>query len=251
MTMQEPVGSTDSISFTDRLMNVFADPSEAFADINTSPNRAMLWLVPFLVFIVLSLLFTYLLFVNDTLKTQIFDLQTQGLSEAVKEGRMTQAQADEFRDRMEGTGLGIFMLFGSLPAIFFTAAYFFGGALFLWLSGKLLWKSTAPYMKYVELYGIASWVGVLGYLVTMLMIYGFGTLFATPSAALTVLSDYNPMETSYRFLSAVNLFSIWQASVVGVGVSKLNGKPTGASIGLTLGLWIIWVAIGVPLGLIR
>jgi hypothetical protein len=251
MESQESVESRGAISFTDRLANVFASPSEAFADLATTPNRTLTWLVPFLLFILFSIIFTYLLYANDTLKTQVFDLQTQGLHEAVQEGRMTQADADTARERLESVGPGLFLLIGSLPAILFVSVYFFCGALFLWIAAKIVWKSPAPYMKHVELYGIASWIGLLGYVVTVLMIHGFETLYATPSAALAVLSDYNPFETSYRFLSALNLFSVWQASVVGIGLSKLNDKPSGPGIGIAVGLWILWAAIAVPLGLVR
>ncbi len=242
---------TVTVSMGDRMLNVFSSPSEAFTGLKDSPSQATLWLIPFSLFVVITVLFTYLLFANDTLKTQIFDIQARAMDQQVRDGAMSQAQADRIRDQMEGTGIGMFMVFGSLPAIFFICMYFFGGGLFLWLASKVILKDAAGYMKYVELYGVASWVGVLGFLVSVLMIFGMGSIFASPSAALTIFSEYDPLNKMHRLFSAMNIFSIWQASVIGIGLSKFSGKSVGMGIGVAFGLWIVWLAIAIQLGLVR
>lgn len=242
---------TATLSMGDRMLNVFSSPSEAFTGLKDSPSQATLWLIPFSIFIVLTVLFMYLLFTNDVLKTQIFDIQGRAMEQQVRDGAITQAQADQIREQMEGTGLGMFMVFGSVPAIFFVVVYFFCGALFLWLVSKVIFKNAAGYMKYVQLYGLASWVGVLGFVVTMLMVFGMGSIFATPSAAMAIFSEYDPLNKMHRLYSAINIFSIWQAAVIGIGLSKFSGKSVGMGIGVAFGLWIVWLAIAIPLGLVR
>jgi hypothetical protein len=44
-------------------------------------------------------------------------------------------------------------------------------------------------------------------------------------------------------LSQLNVFSLWQMAVLGVGLSKVSGKSTGTGVGLALGLWIVWVVL--------
>lgn len=237
-------------SLGNRITNIFASPSEAFQGLATS-RRSLHWAIPFALLLVLGILSVYLVFSNETLRDQIYDMQAQQFEKAVEEGRMTQQQADQVRDRMEQTGLGLFMVFGSIPILLFTAAYFFLGALFLWLASKVLLKSSANYGLTLEVYGLASWIGVLGSLVTMAMILGLNSLFATPSLGLLYLDGYDVTNTMHKIGSALNVFSAWQAVVIGIGLSTLAQKPASQGIAVALVLWVLWLAIGVPLGIIR
>jgi hypothetical protein len=243
--------SVASPSFIDRLLNVFSSPSDAFEGHRESPSQPSLWLIPLSFTIVLTIVFTYLLFSNETLRSQMADIQGRAMEEQVQQGALTQAQADQIRERMENVGLGTFMVFGALPAVVFACLYFFGGSFFLWLTSKVVLKNAAGYMKYVELYGLAAWIGILGFLVTILMILGMGSLFASPSAALAIMSEYDPLNKTHRILSAINIFTLWQVSVVGIGLSKLSGRSVGAGIALAFSLWVLWLAVAIPLGLTR
>lgn len=251
MDNQEPGLSSEDSSLGSTITNVFASPSEAYQGLANTPPKATNWVLPMILMAVLGVLFVYLIFTNEAIKTQIFDMQAQQFDKAVEEGRMTQQQADQVRDQMQQTGLGLFMVFGSLPILIFTAAYFFLGALFLWLAVKIAWKSPLKYGKFLEAYGIASWIGVLGTVVTMGMVLAMNSMFFTPSLGLLFADTYNPMDTMHKFASAINIFSVWQAVVTGIGLSSLAGKPTGNGIIIAVVLWVIWVAIGVPLGILR
>jgi hypothetical protein len=251
MDTQESGTTAVDSSLGTTIANVFAAPSEAFQGLSTSGPKAMNWVLPMILMAVLSILFVYLIFTNETIKTQIFDMQAQQFDKAVAEGRMTQQQADQIRDQMQQTGLGMFMAFGSIPILIFISAYFFLGALFLWLSAKIVWKSPLKYGKFLEVYGIATWIGVLGTVVTMGMVLGMNSMFSTPSAGLLFADGFDPSNTMHKFASALNVFSVWQAAVTGIGLSSLTGKPTANGIVVAMVLWLIWVAIAVPLGLLR
>jgi hypothetical protein len=251
MDTQESGTTAVDSSLGTTIANVFATPSEAFQGLTTSAPKAMNWVLPMILMSVLSILFVYLIFTNETIKTQIFDMQAQQFDKAVAEGRMTQQQADQIRDQMQQTGLGMFMAFGSIPILIFVSAYFFLGALFLWLSAKIVLKSPVKYGKFLEVYGIATWIGVLGTVITMGMVLGMNSMFATPSAGLIFSDGFDPSNTMHKFASAFNIFSVWQAVVTGIGLSSLAGKPSGNGIAVALVLWLIWVAVAVPLGLLR
>ncbi len=251
MDTQESGMSPEDSSLGTVVANVFAAPSEAFQGLNSAPPKVTTWILPMVLMALLGILFVYLIFTNETIKAQIFDMQAQQFDKAVAEERMTQQQADQVRREMGQSGMGLFMVFGSLPILIFTAAYFFVGALFLWLSAKILWKSPVKYGKFLEVYGIATWIGVLGTVITMGTVLGMNSMFATPSLGLLFADSYNPLDTMHKFASAINIFSVWQALVTGIGISVLAGKPTGNGIVIALVLWAIWVGIGVPLGILR
>jgi hypothetical protein len=200
-------------------------------------------------FLVVALI-TVMLFTNETLKVEMKDVQSKALQTKVEQGKLTQEQADQAESRMDSMG-GMMIVFGIIGAAIFICAYYFGGALFLWLSNKTILKSTVGYGKYLELYGIASWIGVLGSIIAALMMVGLGTMTATPSAALAVLGSYDSTSNFHKLLSAINIFSIWETAVIGIGLSKFSGKSTGAGMGVAFGLWIVWVALSIFLGISR
>ncbi|MBI3578339.1 MAG: YIP1 family protein [Ignavibacteriales bacterium] len=242
--LEPPVQSTP---LSDLLLNVFSSPGDAFEGLKPSPARASVWIIPMIIIILIASGFSYVMFTNPTLKDQFMQAQEQALQKSVDSGKMTQAQADQSRQGMEKMG-GMFIAFGIIGSVVFVSVMFFGAALVLWLAGKIAMGSTAGYGKYLEIYGLSGWIGILGGIITLLMVIAMGSLYASPSAALAVLSNYNPTDNTHKILSALNIFSIWQAAVIGIGMGKIAGKSTGLGMGIAFGLWVVWVAITVFLG---
>jgi hypothetical protein len=233
------------------IMNVFSSPGDAVADLRTSESKASNWLIPLVILIAVASVSSYVIFTNETLKSQALEAQTHAIQKQVDEGKMTQEQADQARSRMDNMG-GMLIAFGIIGSTVFLSVMMFGAGLCLWLVDKFLLKSTAGYAKHLELYGISSWIGVLGSVVTLLMIVGLNSMYASPSAALAVYSTFDPLNMTHKLLSALNLFSIWQVVVVGIGVGKLSEKSATTGIGLALVLWIVWVAVSnLLLGIVR
>ena len=133
------------------------------------------------------------------------------------------------------------IVFGSLTL----AVVFFATALILWLIGKFALKAEGGYGKYLELWGASQWIGALGGIITLLMIVAMNTVHAAPGGVMAVLQDFNRHDTTHRLLSSLNVFTIWQMVVVGIGLAKFAGKPSGTGIGVALGLWVVWVLISV------
>ena len=244
MTEQIPAPKAQPLGST--MMNAFSSPSDAFEGLRESESKASFWLLPLILLFVLASVSTVIMFSNDTLKSQILESREQAMQKQVESGKMTQEQADRAKSQMENMG-GMFIAFGVIGSVIFLSVMFFGASLALWLVSKLLLKSTAGYGKYLEMYGISSWIGILGGTVTLLMILGLNSMYASPSAALAVYATFDPLSTMHKVFAALNIFSIWQAVVVGLGVSKLGNKPSTIGIGIALGLWVLWVAIEVLL----
>lgn len=242
--MEEQAPSTPTISFGDIVMNVFASPSEAFEGIRTSPTRASVWIVPLIVVMLLSSCFVWMIFSNETMKNQVIDAQRQRMQEQVAEQRITQDRMDQTMEQMEKAG-GMMAAFGIVGAVIMIVVTFFVVGLIFWLIGKFGLKAVGGYGKYLELWGAAQWIGALGVIVTMLLAMAFSSMYATPSGALAVLSNFNPKDTTHRLLSSINLFLIWQLVVAGIGMAKYSGKSVGTGVGVGLGLMIVWILLSV------
>ena len=242
--MEEQVPATTTMSLSDIIVNVFSSPAEACEGIRTSPSRGSVWIVPLILMFALTVGSIWLTFTNDTIKNQIVDQQRERMQEQVQAGKISQERADQTIDAME-KGSGMMMAFGIIGGAIMICVTLFVGALFLWIVGKLALKAEPGYGKYLELWGSSMWIGLLGGIVTMLLIYAYNTMYASPSAALAVLSSYSPKNSMHRLMSSLNIFSIWQMIFVGIGMAKFSGKSQGTGIGVSFGLWIVWVLVSV------
>jgi hypothetical protein len=242
--MEEQAPSAPTISFSDIVINVFVSPAEAYEGIRTSPSRSSVWVVPLLLMFLLSIGYTWMMFTNESVKNQLLDQQRERLQEQVASGGISQERADQTLDAMEKGG-GMMIAFGIIGTVIMITITLFVGALFLWLVGKFALKAELGYGKYLELWGSSLWIGMLGLIITALLLMSFESMYASPSAALAVLSNYNPRDSMHRLLSSLNIFSIWQMIVVGIGMSKFSGKSVGVGIGAAFALWFAWVLISV------
>jgi hypothetical protein len=242
--MEEQIPAAPTISFSDIVVNVFASPAEAYEGIRTSPTRATVWLIPLLVTFVLTIGTIWMSFTNETIRSQIAEQQRERMQEQVQAGKMTQDRADQMIDGME-KGSGMMIAFGIVGAVIFITIVLFIGALFLWLIGKLALKADAGYGKYLELWGSSMWIGILGLIVSALLVMAFNSMYASPSAALAVLSSYSPKNSLHRLLTSLNVFTLWQIVVVGIGLSKFSGKSMGVGVSASFILWLGWTLISV------
>ncbi len=249
--MEEQVPLKPAPSLATMLTDVFTSPGDSFTALKGTASAPSLWAVPLIVSVIIAALFTYTIFTNDALRSQMAETQRQAIEKAVNEGRMTREQADMTMDRMESGGTGIVMAIGMVVAVIFVALSYFVAALFLWLAAKTILKTTEGYSKYLELYGSAGWIGILGAIVTLLMMIGMGSMYAQPGGSLLIMSSFDPNNTMHKLLAAINIFGLWQTAVVGIGLARFSGKSTGMGLGVAYGLWVIWVLVEVFLGLAR
>ncbi len=250
MNEQQSSTTTPQISFfMTRATNVFSSPGELYAEVSAAPAQTSSWLVPFLLSLVLAFIFTFAIYNNPTLRGQIYDMQSRGMQKQVDEGKMTQERADTIREQMESTGPLMFMVFGAGFASIGIAMMFFGATLLLWIVAKFAAKFNGGYKKMLEIYGLASLISILGSLVMLIMINFFDTMYAQPSASLLVLNSFDPTNSTHRLLASINIFTLWQATTIGVGISKVSGKSFGIGIGISVGLWLLWAVASSLLGI--
>jgi hypothetical protein len=244
-TIQIPAPS----SFMTRATNVFASPTDLYNEVAAQPVKASSWSVPFVVSLLLALVFTFSLYNNPSLRQQIYDSQERSMKQAVAEGKMTQDQFEQVSSGMESSGPMMFMLFGSGIALVSISIFFFGAALLMWLIAKVGLKASASYGKILEVLGLGSIIGIVGTFITLLLMNVFNTMYATPSGSLFIMSSFDPTSTLHRFIAATNIFTIWEVVILGIGISKVSGKPSSVGIGCMAGLWIVWVILSALLSL--
>ncbi len=237
------------MSFTDTIAGIFASPGDIYEQVRLAPPRASTWVIPTLILILLSIA-TMLLVTNDPiLMDQMMAPQREAIAKAVQDGRITQDAADR-QAQMMGAGSPFFLigLLVGTPISLFVMLFLF--SLLFWLIGKLIMKSTAPFMKVVEVYGLTFYISALGVLVTAALRFALESFHASPSLALLVLpfDIHNKMHIA---LSMVNVFTIWGLVVTSIGLAKLFQRDFPKVLVLIVAVWIllsiVLIAVGVPM----
>jgi hypothetical protein len=223
-----------AMSLWTRLLNVFASPGEVFDDIKATPPSASNWLIPALLFAVVGVISVMIIFAQPTIVQPIVEQQAKKMDEAVKAGKMTQAQADQAEKFM---GPMTFKIAGSAFAVIGSVVRLLWWGLILWLLGKIL-KKPFGYGKGLEVAGLASMITVLGAIVGLLLIVNFSKLSATPSLG-ALVKDFDMTRKSHLMMGAANVFYFWQVGVFSVGLSRLAGVPFIRALSLVLACWVL------------
>ena len=142
--MDSPTPST--MSFTEKLTNIFVAPGELYENVRDTPNTMSNWLVPLIIFIVVAILLSQLVLQNPAIVDEITRTMTQQFDKAIQEGKMTQEQADQVYEKTKpgSTWFAILQIGGTL---IMTPIFLVLLSLIYWLLGKWGMNATAPFIK--------------------------------------------------------------------------------------------------------
>lgn len=233
-------------SFGTRAVNVLSSPGELFREVAAVPVQGSSWLIPYLVMAALVVLMIFSMANNPVLYEKAMEPQREDMRKQVAEGEMSQADADRATEFMEKPAM--FIAFGSLASILFVTVALFGIPLLLWFLVKSFWKFGGGYKKILEVYGLSSVIGIVGTLVAILMMNMMDSIYAQPGGAFFLMDSFDKDNFAHNMIASLNIFTIWQVAVVGMGLSAVSGKKTGQGMMLAFGLWIVWVLVAGSLG---
>jgi hypothetical protein len=232
------------MSFTDKLAGIFMSPGEVYENVRRTPTTHGNWLVPTVLVAIVGLIMAFATMNNpslmDQMKQQAKEAMEKQFQKQIEQGKMTPEQANEARDRAEQFTTPGFMMIGQIAGNVvgpFIGLVVLG--LIYWLLGKWGMKADAPYVKVLEVVGLANFIAVLEKIVTLIMQFTMDNIFASPSAGLFVgqLSTMNPW---HMFALSMNVFTFWILAVVSVGLSKLFQRDFPKVLVLVIAVWMIW-----------
>jgi Yip1 domain len=243
-----PVPPEASTSLFTRLTNVFAAPGELFDEVKVARHSVANWVVPAIIAAVVGVAFTLVMFSQPTIQRKIREQQEKAMEKQVQAGKMTQQQADQALEMTQKFTGPMMKIFGSIAAVVVSFVRLFWWALVLWLMGRWFFKVQFPYMKAVEVVGLSSMIAVLGGIVALLLMLILGKMFASASLALLV-SDFDMTNKKHFLLGAVNLFNFWMVAVMGLGLARVTGQPSGRAMLLFFAYWIAMSLALIAVGL--
>ena len=248
--MQEPApeaAPAPGLSLGGRLLNVFATPGEVFQDMKARSASTANWLVPTLILIVVSWTSAAVIFSQDSIKHQLSEITDQAIQKQVEKGRLNEQQAEQARAMGEKWAVISSKIGAGLhPVIVGFGGPFFWG-LILWLVGAKALKGNFPYMKAVEVVGLANMIGVLEVVVKTLLIVGLGNLYAAPGLVLLV-KEFDPQNTLHSLLAMVNGMTFWLLAVRAIGLARLSGASFAKAALWVFGIWVAYMGFLLGLG---
>jgi len=237
------------MSLTGRLTNIFVSPGEVFEGMRNRPPAVVNWLVPMLIYAVVGAISMLIIFSQPAIIQQIHEQQAAALDKQVKDGKLTQAQADQALQMLEKfSGPTTMKIFGSVGAVLGSAVRVLWWAFILWLMATLIVKTKVPYQKMIEVAGLTTMILVLGGVVTLLLTVITSKLGITLSPAL-VLSNYDIKNKAHLALAALNAFNLWQVVVFASGLARLTGTTYTRAL-LIVGIyWVLFSAFCISVGM--
>ncbi len=229
-------------SLGSRLLNVFAAPGDVFEEVKAANVSTANWLVPALILMVVSWVAAVLIFAQPSIQHQLSDMIERGIQKQVDQHKMSDQDAERARaigEKWAGISAKIGSAFA--PVVGGLVTPFIWG-LILWGVGAGVLKAHFPYMKAVEVVGLANMVSVLDTILKSLLIVGLGNLYAAPSLALLV-KDFDPQNTVHGLLALVNVMTFWLLAVRAVALARLASVSFAKAAAWVFGIWAAYTGL--------
>ncbi len=246
-TEQNEIAQDEPISLTDAMTGVITEPGETFTSVKISPKKNY-WLIPILIFIVISILSRYLVTNDEEIYSEIKTKQTEAvkkrLDEAVKDGKMSQEDANSKMEQIEkgfnksGPFFWISIILGPVVFIF----------VFLFLKGLVFWgalkvfKSPISYMQIITVLGLISIIDSIQVIIDSVIAIFTGRILANIGPILLFPKD-SLNDTMSTFVAHFDLFNIWYFIVMGIGLAMIGNLKSKQTIPAVFVLWLIWVCL--------
>ncbi len=217
-----------------RILNILAVPGDVFEEIKDTAPTLTNWLVPALVLILVSWAGAWLMLAQPSVQQQLSELTEQAIQKQIERGKMPKDAADQ----AQRIAQIIAKASPYIAPVFQALITPFGWGFVLWLIGTQALKRHLPFLKAVEIAGLANTIAILETIVRVLLIVSFGSLFASPSLALLV-KDFDPEKASHGLLATCNVMTIWVLAVRSIGLARFTTVPFARA-----GTWVfaVWAA---------
>jgi hypothetical protein len=216
-----------------KLLNIYFNPKETFTQLNEKPD----WIIPISITLVVIIVFTMLA------------LPKIILPERAKMIEESDRIPEEFKERQ------LAQLEGVLPYVTTPVTIIIFSFILLFLQSSiflvvfLMFGSRAPFKKILAVVSYSYLTGIPEIILKTGLMFIRRTARVFTSLALVVpnLEMESPL---FRVLARIDIFMIWQLSLIALGCSVIYGVSRKKSFGIIFGLWGIWLIIVYVLGFV-
>lgn len=239
----EPIEADYEPSHSDKLVGVFTEPANTFEETSKFPPKAIDWLIPVLIVIVVAAISQYLIMSNPEIRLAVVEKQMAQIEERfdgmVESGQMTQDQADQQMEQIRGgmeDGMGN-IFFALIGIVIVTFIVFFVVSAVFFIFAKFVFKDTGTYSTAMVAYGLPYYIVVLQLIVMVILAFVMNRALSDTSVA--ALMDVDKSTILGFLLGKLDVFSIWFYAVVSTAFAKMfKSVSYGKYFIMVFGLWI-------------
>lgn len=232
----------EELSKTDAMAGVFTAPGETYETIAGTPKQNY-WIIPILICIAVGLITTFLFMRDPELVSKTMEKQKQKMMEKfeqnIKEGKMTQEQADAAMESMNPSGT-FFKIIGYGGAVVGPFIILFILSLLYLIALKVM-KAQFDFSNVLNVVGLAMLIGAVGSLITMVVSILKGDMSSLGLGL--VLSEESVGEKVHSLFTKLDVFSIWFYAVITIGLTKIARVSMAQSASVVFGIYILYVLI--------
>ena len=235
------------MSLAARLSNIFAAPGDVFDEVKSASASVANWLAPAVLLVAVSWVGAWLTFSQPAIQHQLTEVSDKAIQKALEKQHLSKEQAEAAREagaKWAGLGTKIMAVAGPVLAGILIPVWW---GLLVWLVGTKALRAQFPFLKGIEVAGLANMINVLGAVVKSLLILVTGNAFATPSLALLV-KEFDPQNPVHGALSVVNVMTFWFLSVVAIGLARLSSASFGKAAAWVFGIWAFYRGLLIGIG---
>lgn len=231
-------GTPSRMSLPARLLGVVANPVAVYDDVAGTPRTPSNWVAPWVLLIIATAVLTQLLIQNADFAEQLMTIMREQVDLLVNDGAVQREEADRQLALLQ-PGMPFFTVLSIAGPAAWGLGVIFALSLLYWLMGRSTMRAAAPYMKVVEVVGLASVISVIELCVSTGLILATGSITATPTAA-ALFPSVAQESILYALLLKANPFSLWLVIVTSIGLARLFARDIPKVVVLILSLWILW-----------
>ncbi|UCH64760.1 MAG: YIP1 family protein [Ignavibacterium sp.] len=238
--------SQEELSHSDKMIGVFTEPGKTFDNVSKFPPRTKDWVLPLVILLALVAITQIILMQNSEIAFQAKQKQAakvqEQLDEAVKNGQITQQQADQQMDaiieQMDQSTSPVRLVIQTV-SIFVVGFIIFLiiAAIHLMLS-KLALKGEGTYASALVANGLAAYIGMIHVIIAAVLSLAFSRLLNDVNIATLIQAE--KLSVVGFILGKLDVFSIWAFIVIGIGLSKMfKASSSTKYIVMVFCVWII------------
>jgi len=252
----EQTPQTEELSHSDKMIGVFAEPSNMFKLTSYFPPRTKDWIIPLLIVFVLIGVIRSISMMNEEVYYEAKQQAIERVEKMIEDGTIPQDQEDatieNVNNQMEMMRGPVGWIINIVSTIIFGSIFFFIIAGIYFLLVKFVLKGDGSYKHVLVANGLTAYITLVQVILAGILTLMLGKIVQDTSLAALMGTDRSTL--AGFFLAKIDPISIWAYAVLSIGLAKLfKSDDVKKYYFVVFGLWIIgsllffYVAKAVPL----
>ncbi len=237
--------TVEELTYSEKIIGVISSPSETLEAIAKNTPKTSDWLIPIIIFIVISGLASFLYYQNPALKAEMENKSIEAIEksyqEQVDKGKITQQEAEKQKElimsKMQDGGSST-LIFQLIGIAIYTFIAFFVINLIFFLIIKYLLIGEGSFGSAMSAYGLSYYILILQTIITIILSLALDKFYIGLSLANFIDAEW--LSFTGFLLRKADPFMIWFYAVLGISYAKMfHSENTKNFVILTFSVWIL------------